>query len=252
MSPYGETELMVQGGDDRRSAAAPDVEMRLAPAPVGNGEDVVGDRQPERHHGQRPADDQCGYLVGGMIDGQVQPGGAEGGEDGRGRPLPPVPPPPGGHQRVENPHQRQGERGDGPRWLRVALPGPEDTDADGPHPADLQRHGRDQQRRGEDDDQVGREMPETAERDKHRDGPPRDQPRRPRRRQGGVDVEHQMGEPGGAHRGHHAEDREVGPGNDAEDRGDRHARPQGTGHPGEQQVPADAVVDMAGQRRRLP
>ena len=177
---------MVQGGDDRRSAAAPDVEVGLAAAPVGDGEDVVGDHQPERHHGQRPADDQCGYLVGGMIDGQVQPGGAEGGEDDRGRPLPPVPPPPGGHQRVEDPHQRQGQRGDGPRRLRVALPGPEDTDADGPHPADLQRHDRDQQRRGEEYDQVGGEMPEPAERDKHRDGPPRDQPHRPRRRRAAL------------------------------------------------------------------
>jgi hypothetical protein len=187
-----------------------------------------------------------------MIDGQVEPGGAQGSHDDRDRPLSPVPPPPGWHQRVKNPHQRQGQGGDGPGRLRVAMPGPEDLDAGRPHPADIECHGRHQQRGGEDYDQVRREVLEPAERDEHRDDPEHDQSHRPLRRQGGVDVEHHIGEPCGAHRGNRAEDGQVAPGDEAEDRGDGHARPQGGGEPGEQQVPADAVVDMARQGRRLP
>jgi len=240
-----EPQLVIQGGDDRRAAAAADVEMRLAPAPVRNGEGVVGDHQPEPHHGERPRDDQRGHLVGGMIDGQVQPGYTQGREDDRGRPLAQVPPSASRHERVEHSDQRQGQHADRPRRLRVALPGAQDLDAGGPHPADLQRHGREQQRGGQGDGQVGREMPESPERDEHRDGPPGSQSRRPGRRQR-VDVEHRIREPGGAYRRHRVQDNQVGPGNEAEQRGNRHGRPQRPGDPAEQQVPAEAAVDVAG------
>ena len=42
--------------------------VRLAAAPVGDRGHVVRDYQPERHHGERPPDDQRGQLVGRVID----------------------------------------------------------------------------------------------------------------------------------------------------------------------------------------
>ena len=100
-----EPELPFERIADGLAPGSADVQVRRASPPVGDREVLVRHEDPEGDDWERDGDDDGDDDVRGRVDTEVQAGQSdERDETGEG-PLPPVPPPTVGHERVER-HQR--------------------------------------------------------------------------------------------------------------------------------------------------